>query len=209
MILGAVYSPLLALRSIRVEGTARLEAGQVRRAVQSQMGTPLALLDTARITAQLGAFPLIRSYSTEIVPPDTLLIRIVERQAVAALANGSGYELVDPAGVPVAKSSGRPSGIPVITLPPAQGVGGVAFPAMTRVLLSLPKDLLARVDTVTARTRDDVAFTITGTNQKVTWGSADDAAIKAQILTRMPQWAAGQPGTFDVASPSTAIFTAG
>lgn len=207
MVVAAVYSPLLALRRISVEGTVRLNATQLHDAVDGQLGTPLALLDEKRITGELGAFPLIRSYSTEIVPPDTLLIRVVERQPVAALASGAGFELVDPAGVSVASSQGRPAGVPVITLPPSQGVNGVAFTAMTRVLLSLPPDLLSRVDTVTARTADDVAFTVTGSGQIVEWGSADDAATKAQTLTRMPQWVAGQAGTYDVASSGAAIFT--
>ncbi|MBI5161908.1 MAG: FtsQ-type POTRA domain-containing protein [Micrococcales bacterium] len=208
MIVGAVYSPLLALRRISVEGTSRLSASQLRGAVDGQLGTPLALLDEKRIGAELGAFPLIRSYSTEIVPPDSLLIRVVERQPVAALDSGAGFELVDPAGVAVASSLGRPAGIAALTLPPSQGVDGIAFRAMTRVLLTLPPDLLSRVDTVTARTADDVSFTVTGTGQIVEWGSADDPAAKAQTLTRMPEWLAGQAGSFDVASPGTAIFRA-
>lgn len=209
MILTAVYSPLLALRTIVVDGATRLDASQLRGAIDGQLGTPLALLDEKRIRAELGEFPLIRSYSTEIVPPDTLLVHVVERQPVAALEDGSRFELVDAAGVTVATSEARPDGVPLIVLPPSQGVDGPAFPAMTRVLLSIPADLLARVDTVTARTSDDVAFTLTGAAQKVKWGSAEDPAAKAQTLTHMPQWMAAQPGTYDVASSATATFTAG
>lgn len=208
MIVGAVYSPLLALQRIDVRGTSRLDAAQVRGAVAGQLGTPLALLDERRLKRELGAFPLIRSYSTEIVPPDTLVVRVVERAPVAVLEGEGGFEAVDAAGVPVATSASRPASTPLIRLPSGQGVDGVAFRAMTSVLLALPPDLLARIDTVTATTSDDVAFTLADSALTVEWGSAEDSAAKLQTLSRMPEWVAGRPGRFSVASRGTATFTA-
>ena len=108
LVLVAVYSPILALRTITVEGTSRIDATQVQAAVAGQLGTPLALVDFTRLTEELGAFPLIRSYVTETVPPDTLIIRIVERQPVGRRAAQWLLDLVDPAGVTIASSpSGR------------------------------------------------------------------------------------------------------
>src|SRR5690606_1288465 len=45
----AIYSPLLALRTIRVEGTVAVSASEVADAIDGQLGTPLALLDYDRI----------------------------------------------------------------------------------------------------------------------------------------------------------------
>ena len=100
----AVYSPLLALREIRVDGTSRLSAPDIIDAVDGQLDTPLALLDTNEMTQQLGEFPLIRSFVTETVPPDTLIIHISERQPIGSILSSGGYSLVDPAGVEIEKS---------------------------------------------------------------------------------------------------------
>jgi cell division protein FtsQ len=205
----AVFSPLLALRHIRIEGASRLDATQLERAVDGQLGTPLALLDRDRITRELRPFSLIRSYSTEIVPPDTMVVHIVERTPVGVLEADGGFQLVDPAGVPVAESQGRPDGVPLIQLPAGKGVDGPAFAAMSEVLLALPPELLARVDTISATTPDDVRFVLRGGTQTVVWGTADDSAAKARTLAAMPEYRAGSAGTFTVTSSTTAIFLAG
>jgi cell division protein FtsQ len=81
---GAVYSPLLSLKTIRIEGASRVSAASVRAAVDGQIGRPLALVDFDSITRALGKFPLIRSFVTETVPPNTLVIRIAEQSALKA-----------------------------------------------------------------------------------------------------------------------------
>ena len=88
LVVTAVYSPILALRTITVDGTSRVSAEQVTAAVDEQIGTPLALIDYGKITNQLGAFPLIRSYVTETIPPSTLIIHVVERTPVGAILVG-------------------------------------------------------------------------------------------------------------------------
>jgi cell division protein FtsQ len=136
------------------------------------------------------------------------VIHVVERTPVGVLQTDSGFQLVDPAGVPVAESKERPAGVPLITLPDGQGVTSPAYRAMAEVLLALPHDLLAKVDTVSATTRDDVSFTLTGGTQTIVWGTAEDSAAKAQTLAAMPEYRASQAGTYTVSSPTTAIFRA-
>ena len=110
----AIYSPLLALRTIRVEGTAAVSAEAVTAAVSDQLGTPLALLDYDRIRARLDASPLIRSFVTEAQPPSTLVVRITERRPVGAIPTSAGFAVVDPAGVVLSTSPGRVAGVPLI-----------------------------------------------------------------------------------------------
>jgi cell division protein FtsQ len=185
----AVYSPLLALKTITVDGTSRVSADEVSAAVADQLGTPLALLDYSQMTDDLAAFPLIRSYVTEMVPPSTLLIHITERAPVGALQNGATFDLVDPAGIVVQSTPERPEGVPLIAVgasttgePAAETP---AFASAVEVLLALPADLLTQVDTITATTRDDVTFVLRGVGQTVVWGSADDSAYKARVLAEM------------------------
>ena len=53
----AVFSPILSLREITIEGTSRVDADEVRAAIAGQSGTPLALIDFARIESELSEFP--------------------------------------------------------------------------------------------------------------------------------------------------------
>ena len=202
----AVYSPILALRTITVDGTARINAVDVQSAVDAQIGTPLALLNFDAITKDLTVFPLIRSYVTEIVPPDTLLIHITERAPVGSVKVGEMFNLVDPAGIVLQQSAERIAGIPVLNVVGGDA-SGTAFSSMVAVLLALPPELLAQVDSVTASTQDDVSLVLTGVGQGVTWGGAEDSARKAKLLGALIKLTdPTQPGVFDVSAPGNGVF---
>ena len=206
---GAVYSPLLALRDIRVDGTSTLDPAQVVDAIDGQLGTPLALLDEGRLREELGAFTLIRSYSTEILPPGTLIVHIVERTPVGVMANGAAFDIVDAAGVALDTVPQRPAGLPLIQLS-ADDVDTVAYRSIAEVLLAMPADLRGQVDTIAATTRDDVTLTLVGSAQRVEWGSAADSEHKARVLAALVAIHGGAgAGTYDVSAPGTAVFHAG
>lgn len=207
LVLGAVFSPILALRHVVVDGTQRLDAETLAKSVDGQLGVPLALLDEDRIRTELGAFTLIRSYVTELVPPDTLLIHIVERAPIGVLATAEGFQLTDPAGVAIETTTARPKGYPQIELASGEDVSGAGFRSMADVLLALPPSVLAQVDTVAASTRDDVTLTLTGSAQRVVWGSADDSDSKAGVLTGLIALHKGDgPGEYDVSAPGIGVF---
>ncbi|WP_233245419.1 FtsQ-type POTRA domain-containing protein [Salinibacterium hongtaonis] len=180
----AVFSPLLSLDTIEVTGTSRIDPAAVVDSVDGQMGTPLALVDLDRLTRELGEFPLIRSYVTEMVPPHTMVIHITERQPVGAIIVGDGYRLVDPAGVVVEKSDTRPPGVPLLELVGADE-DSTTFDSVVEVLLALPPEVLATVDSVTASTMDDVTLVFGGVGQRVVWGSADRSELKARVLEKL------------------------
>jgi len=207
LVLVAVYSPLLALKTIEVRGTERIDPVAVETALAGQLGTPLALVDYSRITRELSAFPLIRSYVTATAPPDTVRVQIVERQPVGVVqAAPTVFKLVDPAGVTVQESEVAPGGLPLIDL--AGGLtSGSAFRAMADVLISLPEDLRAQVTSVSARTKDDVRLVLAGVGQSVVWGSAADSARKAVLLAALIAVTdLGRAGEFDVSAPGNGIF---
>lgn len=209
MSLGAVYSPLLALRDIRVEGTVSLEPAQIVDAVDGQLGTPLALLDENLLREQLGAFSLIRSYSTEILPPGTLIVHVVERTPVGLRVNGGAFDIVDPAGVVLGTVPQRPDSLPLIHLG-ALDADSAAGRSIAEVLLAMPESLRVQVDAIAATTRDDVTLTLVGSAQRVEWGSAADSERKAQVLAALLAIHAGSgAGSYDVSAPGTAVFQPG
>lgn len=202
----AVFSPLFALQQIDVRGADRVDSAEVHAALDDQLGTPLALLDEGAIRERLSGFPLIRSFITELVPPDTLVLRITEREPVGAIPSDFGFNLTDPAGVVVQSVQERPDGMPLIDVGD-EGVPSTAFRSAAEVLLALPDELAARVDTVTARTKDDVTLVLTGSDQRVLWGSAEQSVSKARALAGLvTQHGDDGPGQYDVSAPQTVVF---
>lgn len=174
-------SPLMSLTTVHVTGVDRLDAASVTAALYRHLGTPLALLDADQIEQDLAEFSIIRSYSTEIVPPHTVIVRIVERRPVGAVDSASGWHLVDEAGVVVETTQEQPEGIPIIQVSEVSAEAP-AFRSVAAVLLSLPANLASRVELITASTRDDVRFTMVGTPHEVVWGSAEQSPRKARVL---------------------------
>jgi len=180
----AVYSPLLALRTITIEGAVAVDAEEVSAAIDGQLGTPLALLDYEKLRSELDEFPLIRSFVTEVVPPSTLVVHVVERTPVGVVAASGGFAIVDPAGVPLSITVTRPEGVTLIDAG-ANGTESASFSAVVDVLLALPESVRARVDVARATSKDDVRLVLVGSGQRVVWGSAERSALKARVLEEL------------------------
>lgn len=205
VVLLVAYSPVLAVRSIVVEGASRLDAAAVSTALADEQGKPLALIDYDSIERELEQFPLIATYSVEARPPDTLAIRLVERRPVAQVQTAAGYELIDAAGVTVQQSGERIAGFPLLDLS-GTAIGSAGFEAAAAVLTSLPDALLGQVDAISGTTPDSVTLSFTGAGQRVVWGSAEDSALKARILQQLI--ATQDPAAaveYDVSSPQSPV----
>lgn len=197
------YSPLMALREVRIEGVSRIPSSDIRAAFDDRIGTPLPLISTDEVQATLSGFPLIETYSTETVPPGTLVVRIVERTPVGVVEGSSGFTAVDAAGVVIEQHDERPEALPLITVD--DGIRGDAFHSVGAVLRSLPADLLARVTTVTAETPDDVRFDLVE-GASVVWGSSEESALKSTVLVRL--MSAAPPDSvdrYDVSAPLSPV----
>jgi cell division protein FtsQ len=202
--LGAAYSPLFAVETIRVVGADRLEAEDVAAALDGQLGTPLPLVDESAVKAALVKFPVIESYALEARPPHELVVRIVERLPVGLLPSRAGYTLVDAAGVALSTTETPADGYPVIDVP--GGTDTPAFEALGLVMRSLPPAIRDKVTAISASTRDDVTFILGDTKTKVVWGSAEDSAMKALVLEKtMKVRDPDDTSVYDVSSPSAVV----
>ncbi|MFT3798785.1 FtsQ-type POTRA domain-containing protein [Microbacterium sp.] len=203
--LGAAYSPLFAVEQVRVVGTSTLDAAAVEAALSDQLGRPLPLVDSSEVKAALVQFPLVESYTLEARPPHELVVRIVERTPIGAVASAAGYTLVDAAGVALSTTPDPPAGFPVIDA--TGGIGSAAFDAIGTVFRALPADIRTQVTAMSATTANDVTLTLGGTGTEVVWGNADRSAYKAVVLAaamaaRPPE----QVYTYDVSSPDAVVI---
>ncbi|MBG6213533.1 cell division protein FtsQ [Cryobacterium sp. CAN_C3] len=204
LIIGAAYSPLMALGTIEVVGTNRIPAGDVSAALADQLGTPLPLIDGDVVKSELSKFTLIQSYVTESRPPGTLVVRIVERVPVGVLAGRTGFDLVDAAGVVIETTPERSPGYPLIDAP--NGIGSAGFKAAAAVLAVLPGSIRTQLDLVTAVTTDDVTLNLLG-GERVVWGSPEKSEYKAVVLAALLiGHPAGTVNEYDVSSPDSAVL---
>lgn len=200
---GVAYSPLMALREVRVEGASRVPAADVRAAFDDRLGTPLPLIAADEVRSTLSEFPLIETYSIESVPPGTLVVRIVERTPVGVVETPSGLLSADAAGVVIERHDAPPEGLPVVIA--EGGLDGDAYRSAGAVLRSLPTELRAQVARVTADTPDDVRLELSE-GAVVVWGSADESSTKAAVLERL--MAAAPPDEvagYDVSAPLSPV----
>ncbi|TFC11043.1 FtsQ-type POTRA domain-containing protein [Cryobacterium algoritolerans] len=203
VLIGA-YSPLMALKNIEVVGAGRVSSTEVQAALGEQLGTPLPLVDFAKVKKELSRFTLIRSYVTESRPPGTLVVRIVEREPIGAVVTPAGFDLVDAAGVVIQSGAERPAGY--ATIDARAGASSTGFQAAAAVIAALPDGIRGQLDTVTAATKDDVTLTLIG-GARVVWGSAEKSQYKAVVLAALVvSHPVGSVGEYDVSSPDSAVL---
>ncbi|HEY6800422.1 MAG TPA: cell division protein FtsQ/DivIB, partial [Agromyces sp.] len=198
------YSPLMALREVRIEGAQRIPVATLQAEFAGIMGTPLSLIESADVHEALDGFPLIETYATEAIPPGTLVVRIVERTPIGVVGTGTGLELVDAAGVVIDRPAERPDGQPLIEA--EGGIAGPGFRAVAAVVRSLPPEVRAQLTQATAATADDVQLELAG-GASVVWGSAEESAFKADVLGAL--MLAAPPDTvtlYDVSAPTSPVW---
>ncbi|MEN9740566.1 MAG: hypothetical protein RLZ72_832 [Actinomycetota bacterium] len=200
-----VLSPLMSLQKIVVSGNDYVKDKVIIGAVKDQLGTPLALVNYDSITSRLSSVIEVQSFSTEIRPPHTLVIRVVERTPIGALKSAKGWDIVDAAGVVIRSTKSKPKGVPELQI---AGVDAEGFAPIVKTLLALPPALRSDVAAVGASTRDTVTFVLRGVEHEIRWGSDENSALKAVVLDRALAIAKKKGGTFiiDVSAPDTLIM---
>lgn len=201
-----LLSPVLALDPQQVEVTGAgtvVAVDQVHAVVAERTGTPLPRLDTVGLRDRILEVPGVREARVVRRWPHGIDVQLVSREPVAAVPDGTGLVLLDEQGVQVGRADAAPEGLPVVDVP----VGDQrTLAAVLQVLEQLPEDLLAEVESVSARTQDTVTMQLRGGGARVDWGSADETALKVSVLRALraaPQ-AAGAT-VFDVSAPRMPI----
>ena len=201
LVVVAVLSPLLAVREIEVVGANRVPAAAILKDLASLKGKPLPQVTSEELAAKLSKYQLIDSVSAVAMPPSKLRVVVVERTAIAIVnINGKDY-LYDAAGVQLGRAGGSDR------LPTIEQAGNPAtsksFTQAIAVILSIPFDLLPKVESVSAQSKDNVVLRLRSYNQKILWGDASEPALKAKVLSALMNHYAKHPGrTFDVSAPS-------
>jgi cell division protein FtsQ len=201
-----IFTPLLAVRTISVEGTKMVAPAQIQSVLAPLGGRPLPLVAPDEVSRLVAPIVQIKSVRTRAVPPNTLLVTVVERVPVALVKQADGFSVVDGDGVEIARTKDQAAyAVPVVD---ATG-GPIAHPtflAITSVLAALPTDILAQLATAKADSVDSVQLKLAN-GKTVIWGNAQDRDLKAKVLaalmkgTETPAKGQAPVSVYDVSVP--------
>ena len=198
----ALYSSVFSVAAVQVEGTDLLSEEQVRRAAAVPDGEPLARVDLTAVEGRLRALAPVRSVRVTRAWPDRIMVRVVERDVVAAVLIGSTLHGVDIDGVVFETFRSRPTGLPLIEsrVDAASAQMREAMQEGAAVATAMPDELRARVDRIWVASMDRIALRLRG-DRTVVWGSAEESQDKARVLAALIE---ARPGVrrYDVSSPS-------
>ena len=205
LVTGIVLSPLLTLTTIVVKGRDAVPEAVIVGAAADQIGQPLAAINFDAIRDRLSTVPRIQSFATELQPPHTLVIRVVERQAIGVLAAEGGWTVVDVAGVVIDTQDIKPARLPEINVPTPTDRG---FAAIAETLASFPKSVRQSIAVISAPTRDSVRFELRGIGHQIIWGSPDDSLLKLAVMERALEVANERFGRYeiDVSAPDNIVL---
>ncbi|MEV0968630.1 cell division protein FtsQ/DivIB [Microtetraspora glauca] len=189
------FSSVLGVRDVRVTGSARVPADDVRRASGVAPGTPLARVDLEEVERRVAALTQVESVRVDRGWPGTLQVAVVERTPVAvAKVNGRAMTM-DRYGV-VLGEAGVTARLPLLRVQrPAPD--DVATRSALTVLTALPERLRARVSEVGAPSPSSVSLLLAD-GREVTWGDAGRSAEKTRVLQSLLKTRAA---SYDVSSP--------
>ena len=198
-------SSLLALKADRIEvegGGVYVDSAAITAMVAQHEGTALALLPTGEISDSLEQLPAVLRADVARSWPQGVLVTVTARAPVAVVTNDEAESaaLISPGGATIA------------TVPADQVPAGLAElrvetddpetrKAVLDVLTSLPDELRAQVAQSSAESPESVKLELQD-GSEVLWGSADDAELKASVLTTLLQVGADH---YDVSIPTAPL----
>ncbi|QHK18793.1 FtsQ-type POTRA domain-containing protein [Pseudarthrobacter psychrotolerans] len=203
LLAAAIFSPVLAVRTVSVSGTRLVTTGQVQAALEPLKGKPLPQISDEEVSRLLAPLVQIKSVSTQARPPSGLVVQVLERVPVALVKQGEQYQLVDVDGVVLAS----PPDPAAIALPVIDGgagtIGKDLFQATAAVLGALPLDVLSKLSNASAQSVDAVELKLVD-GQTIIWGNAGEKELKAKVLEallKVPADPKNPVRVYDVSAP--------
>jgi cell division protein FtsQ len=179
-------SPLLAITDVEVTGVTGEAADEVRAAAAVVDGENLLAADLAGAADRVRALPWVRDVAVRRVPPATVNVRVIPRQAAAVVRVGEAVWLVDAGGVVIGGGTRRDLVVidaPNAVLPPA-GVEttDAAVRGALAVHAALPEALRERVERYEAPRPRALRFQLSSPPVAVRFGAAERVDAKAAVI---------------------------
>ncbi|MFC8277441.1 cell division protein FtsQ/DivIB [Streptomyces sp. NPDC057271] len=210
----ALYgSSWLRVERVTTSGTRILTPREVKAVAAVPIGSPLVSVDTDAIEARLlRELPRIDTVEVARSWPDGIGLKVTERKPVLVVEKGGKFTEVDSTGTRFATVDKAPPGVPELVLRAASAPSLRRF-GEDRLLLEavgvtgeLPGKIARDTRVVEITSYDSITLELSG-GRTVFWGSGEEGAVKARVLTALMK-ATPKAGHFDVSAP-TAPATSG
>ncbi|MBL1077801.1 FtsQ-type POTRA domain-containing protein [Nocardia sp. 2] len=190
------FSPLLSVRTVRVDGLTAVPEAQVLDALQVPDGLSMLRIDTTAMAQRVSELPKVRSVRVQRVFPSSVRVTVEERVPVLYFDSPQGPHLLDCDSVEFAIEP-APPGVPVLLTANPSGADPVTKAAIA-VITAVPPGLRLQVGQVAARSVSDIALELRD-GRTVLWGGVGDSVRKAAVVEPLLT----QDGkVFDVSSPN-------
>lgn len=196
------FSPLLATRTITVQGASLLDSSYVQEQLAPLEGVPMTRVTEAQVAELIGNEQVLYGVSIEANPPHELVVKLHERVPVAAVEEGESYVLVDNEGTQLGTSASlEDAGVPLVA-GGTEILGTAEFSTVTGVLAALPTSILSQVSEAKADSASTITLEMLDGIQ-VVWGTPSESELKAKVLARLMEsvGAGAAVTTYDVSSP--------
>ena len=189
------FSPVLAAQAVSVSGTDLLTRNEVLTAAGVPVGTPMVQIDTRAVADRVAGLPPVAGVTVTRSWPGTIRIAVAERTARLAIPAGGGYLLADGTGVVFEAVKDAPSGLVVVNADPSDQQ---VLVDVGTVFSALSAQTQAKVSRLAAPSRDGIELRLKD-GSRVIWGSAEDSALKAEVLDALLTLGGTE---FNVSSPA-------
>ncbi|MQY16816.1 Cell division protein FtsQ [Streptomyces sp. RB5] len=199
-------SPWLRVENVRASGADVLTDAEVLAAAGVPRDVPLVSVDTGAVEARVRQrLPRVDSVTVTRSWPHGIRVSVTEREPAVLMKEKGRYVEVDAGGVRFATVAAAPAGVPVLRLDAQNspslerfGLGALRRAAVT-VAGDLPAAVRHETQTIEVGSYDSITLELRD-GRTVMWGSAEDGAAKARVLTAL-FGAAKDADHFDVSAP--------
>ena len=183
---GAFFSPLLRVNEVRVVGARHTTSAQVAEITGLDTGDNLLLLSTDLLEEEILALPWVADAEVDRRLPDTVRVKIREREPALVIEVPSGRWTIDARGrvLQEGRSSARLpllSGAVMGDLEPGEQVSHDGVVGGLQVWRSLPGRLRSRIVALFAPSSERISFSFSD-HTLVRYGSSRDRAAKRRVL---------------------------
>ncbi|MEU7768472.1 FtsQ-type POTRA domain-containing protein [Nocardia sp. NPDC049190] len=190
------FTPVLSVRTVRIESTLAVPEQQVRDLLEIPSGRSILRIDTTAIAQRVASIPRVRTARVQRVFPSTVRVTVVARIPVLFYDSPQGEHLLDADSVEFAIEP-APIGVAKL-IADHPGADDSVTRAAVSVLAIVPAALRVQVGEVVARSISDISLNLKD-GRTVLWGGTDDAERKSAVVLPLLT----RPGTvFDVSSPN-------
>jgi cell division protein FtsQ len=182
----AFFSPLLAVREVKLSGAEHTRVSDVQAASGLDTSDNLLLLSASDVASRIETLPWVKRAEVDRNLPGTVKVSIVERRAAVVLVLGEERFVVDE-DARVLEMVEEGPGLPVLAGPrlpapePGERLSSVELTSALRAFSTLPPRLRRDVQAVFAPTVERITFQLSDGIQ-VRYGPAADMVSKNEVL---------------------------